>query len=206
MEGPVSKGNRRIYTHDEAARIVELFEDILDKYDIKIPSPEDDERGADNDAKLYGSVYSDLLDDVENCIINLLHKYELGAEIIKYIFSGSNTEEHRISACTKDGIWLVGAVDDYYFEAKVCDTASGFGIDNGRVIKLFASKGRGQEIFAFERGWDKYPESAHEGLCQALVRFCESLPMQDIWKNTFRKERHFLVIENSVLEYENDNT
>ena len=79
-----------IYTHDEAARIVELFEDILDAHGIKIPSPEDDEREPDNEAKLYGSVYWELLDDVENSIIDLLHKYERGAEIIKYIFSGRN--------------------------------------------------------------------------------------------------------------------
>ena len=78
-----------IYTHDEAARIVELFEDILDVHGIKIPSPEDDEREADNEAKLYGSVYWNLLDDVETSIIDLLHKYEQGTEIVKYIFSGS---------------------------------------------------------------------------------------------------------------------
>lgn len=61
-----------IYTHDEAALIVEMFEKVLDNYGIKIPSPEDDERESDNDAKLYGSVYSDPLDDVESRIIDLL--------------------------------------------------------------------------------------------------------------------------------------
>lgn len=85
-------------------------------------------------------------------------------------------------------------------------TASGFGIDYGRVIKLYGYKSRGQVIFVFERGWNKYPSGAHKGLCQALVRFCESLPAQDIWRNTFRKERRFLVTKDSILEYENDNT
>lgn len=66
-----------------------MFENILDAYGIKIPSPDDDEREPDNEAKLYGSVYWDLLDDVENSIIELLHKYEQGAEIVKYIFSGN---------------------------------------------------------------------------------------------------------------------
>lgn len=51
-----------IYTRDEAMLIVEMFEDVLDTYNIKVPSPEDDEREPDNEAKLYGSVYSDLLD------------------------------------------------------------------------------------------------------------------------------------------------
>lgn len=47
-----------IYTRDEAMLIVEMFEDVLDTYNIKVPSPEDDEREPDNEAKLYGSVYS----------------------------------------------------------------------------------------------------------------------------------------------------
>ena len=33
-----------IYTRDEAMLIVEMFEDVLDTYNIKVPSPEDDER------------------------------------------------------------------------------------------------------------------------------------------------------------------
>lgn len=94
--------------------------------------------------------------------------------------------DHKIAACTKDGIWLLGTVDDYIFEAKVCDEASGFGIDCGRVIKLHARKycedKKGKEIFAYERGWDKYPRGKHKGVAQALIRFCESLPEQDIWR------------------------
>ena len=61
-----------IYTRDEAMLIVEMFEDVLDTYNIKVPSPEDDEREPDNEAKLYGSVYSDLLDNVEESLIEFL--------------------------------------------------------------------------------------------------------------------------------------
>ena len=115
--------------------------------------------------------------------------------------------EHTIAACTNDGIWLLGTVDDYIFEAKVCDEASGFGIDCGRVIKLHARKycedKKGKEIFAYERGWDKYPRGKHKGVAQALIRFCESLPEQDIWRHTFyKKVRRFLVTEDDVLEYD----
>lgn len=112
--------------------------------------------------------------------------------------------DHTITAYTPDGIWLLGKVDGYDFQAKVCDEASGFGIDCGRVIKLHASKSRGQEIFAYERGWDKFPRGAHKGLAQALIRFCESLPVQDIWRLTFKTERRFLVTEDDVLEYEEE--
>lgn len=60
-----------IYTRSEAADIVELFEMVLDKYDTRIPSPEDDEREPDNEAKLYGSTYFNLLDEVEAKIVSL---------------------------------------------------------------------------------------------------------------------------------------
>lgn len=78
-----------IYTHDEAMLIVEMFEDILDTYNIKVPSPEDDERELDNEAKLYGSVYSDLLDDVEASLIALLDRHKKHAAIVTNEFSGT---------------------------------------------------------------------------------------------------------------------
>lgn len=79
----------KIYTHDEAAKIVELFEDVLGNYGIKIPSPEDDEREADNVAPLYGSVYSELLDGVENNLIDLLVRHKNADEVITDEFSGT---------------------------------------------------------------------------------------------------------------------
>lgn len=54
-----------IYTRDEAARIIEMFEDILVANGISVPSPEDNDRDPDDKLGLYGSVYSDLLDKVE---------------------------------------------------------------------------------------------------------------------------------------------
>lgn len=71
-----------IYTREEAANIVELFENILDQNGIKIPSPEDDEREPDNAACLYGSTYYDLLDDVEYLLINMSNRQRDGAKVI----------------------------------------------------------------------------------------------------------------------------
>lgn len=82
----VAKDDQPIYTHDEAARLVELFEDVLSRYDIHVPSPEDDEREEDNEVGLYGSTYSDLLDEVEERLIELL---EGSRSIVKYEYSGS---------------------------------------------------------------------------------------------------------------------
>lgn len=61
-----------IYTRDEAARIVEMFENILVENEISIPSPEDDDRDPDDKLGLYGSVYSDLLYGVENVLIGII--------------------------------------------------------------------------------------------------------------------------------------
>lgn len=79
-----------MYTYDEAAQIVDLFESLLDKYNVRIPSPEDEERDEDNEAKLYGSVYSDLLDSVEDELIDILHRYShTDGAIIINVFSGT---------------------------------------------------------------------------------------------------------------------
>lgn len=78
----------KIYTHDEAALIVDFFEEVLDKYGLKIPSPEDDERGEENDAKLYGSVYSELLDNVEEKLCEMLTRQASGSIVVRDEFSG----------------------------------------------------------------------------------------------------------------------
>ena len=61
-----------IYTRDEAADIVEMFEMILFDNDVSIPSPEDDERDPDDRLGLYGSVYYDLLDAVEDRLLSII--------------------------------------------------------------------------------------------------------------------------------------
>lgn len=53
-----------------AIDIVEVFEDLLEKFDIVVPAPGDEEDRAktDNAASLYGCVYGDLLNDVTDII------------------------------------------------------------------------------------------------------------------------------------------
>lgn len=81
-------GNK-IYSRDEAMLIIEMFEDILIQHNIKIPSPEDDDREPDNDVGLYGSTYSDLLDNVEDKLIEILEHHTTDSEVIHNEFSGS---------------------------------------------------------------------------------------------------------------------
>ena len=79
----------QIYTHDEAMLIVEIFEGLISRYDIKIPSPEDDERDIEDDTGLYGSTYSELLDAVEQKLVELLEKHDANTEVIQDEFSGT---------------------------------------------------------------------------------------------------------------------
>lgn len=63
-----------INTRVIAADIVEHFDDLLTAHGIKVPSEEDDQRGADNDAALYGMVYWNLLDDVERIVADAANR------------------------------------------------------------------------------------------------------------------------------------
>ena len=81
--------NGAIYTHDAAMTIVESFEHLLVKHNVYIPSPEDDERDPDDKVGLYGSVYSDLLDEIESLLCGIIHRAQDGAKIVEGAFSGT---------------------------------------------------------------------------------------------------------------------
>ncbi len=85
----------KFYTRSEAAEIIELFEDILDQYDVSVPSPEDNERDKENMVGLYGSTYSDLLDSVESAIIDIAEKSKT-AEIVTDELNDFDDEEDTI--------------------------------------------------------------------------------------------------------------
>lgn len=85
----INLANDKIYTHDEAMLIVEMFEYILAQHNIKVPSPEDDGREPENDIGLYGSTYSNLLDNVENKLIEILERHTFNTEVIRDEFSGA---------------------------------------------------------------------------------------------------------------------
>lgn len=54
-----------------AAEIVEEFERVLDKYNIDVPSGDEDD-GNENRASLYGMTYFNLLDEVESMVAQAL--------------------------------------------------------------------------------------------------------------------------------------
>lgn len=76
-----------IKTREIAARIVDQFEDVLELADITVPSSGDGEKDPDNGASLYGSVYADLLDSVEQELIDILTGFDCNKDkIIPYTF------------------------------------------------------------------------------------------------------------------------
>lgn len=79
----------RVYTHDEATIIVEMFEDVLSKYNIHIPSPEDDDRDKDDMVGLYGTTYSNLLDSVEDRIQDIIERVKDNSTIVYGEYSGN---------------------------------------------------------------------------------------------------------------------
>ena len=59
-----------------------------------------------------------------------------------------------------------------YFQAKVYDEGSQFGINNGRISKLYASV-NGKVLFTYDRGWDVKPKDAfsQDALNELLAKF-----------------------------------
>ena len=102
---------------------------------------------------------------------------------VRRIFvEGEKMPEHPITIDCVWRNWLGGTVDSLPFAVKVCDVNSSYGIDNGRVIKLFLYSEDGErELAAYERGWSIYPSGSIEASMDALIAYCASLPNAEDW-------------------------
>lgn len=84
-----------VHTHDTAALIVEKFEDLLDSKNIEITCSDPDEQAErhqdGNQASLYGTEYSELLDGVESHLVDMLEDFKRsgGQRYIRDVFSGN---------------------------------------------------------------------------------------------------------------------
>ena len=72
----------KIYTRDEAMAIVELFEDVLERYGITLPSGEDEDRDPETSARLFGSTYYELVDAVEYNLVQMFLEHGLSCRNI----------------------------------------------------------------------------------------------------------------------------
>lgn len=100
----------------------------------------------------------------------------------------------------ESGGWQKGTTADYEFEAKVYDEPSEYGIENGRVSKLWVYKvvnGKKQTAFNYDRGWDvkattvkdkkvlktildKFPIAKEQSLHDLIDKFAK----MPTWKST----------------------
>ena len=65
--------------------------------------------------------------------------------------------------------WTLGHIGDYIFQIKLATNPSVFGINEGRIIKLWLARG-GSQIAHYERGWDRLPNTQRDlDLLQALI-------------------------------------
>ena len=71
-------------------------------------------------------------------------------------------------------MWQYGTINGAYYEAKVFDIGSQFGIDGGRISKLHVVK-NDRCIINYDRGWDITPadDEARDILRQIIERYNE---------------------------------
>ena len=90
MEGVTAESEKKpdaVFTREEAANIVEAFENVLEDQNITLSSPEDKEKDPDNAARLYGSTYYDLLDAIEEALKAVVKRVKDGSEVIEDQFN-----------------------------------------------------------------------------------------------------------------------
>jgi len=72
------------------------------------------------------------------------------------------------------GVWCVGRVGGYHFEALVFAESSQYGIDGGQVSKLYLwagpKKKRGETLAVYERGWELEPGDEVRPVVEFLVQ------------------------------------
>jgi hypothetical protein len=72
------------------------------------------------------------------------------------------------------GVWYVGRVGGYHFEALVFAESSQYGIDGGPVSKLYLWDGpkrkRGKALAVYERGWEQEPSEEVIPVVEFLVQ------------------------------------
>lgn len=79
--------------------------------------------------------------------------------------------------------WIQGIVykgkEVFEFSAKVYDNPSKYGINKGRVSKLWIApkNDRSNWLVNYDRGWDVKPSFGYKGMYKALMQELESLEL-----------------------------
>ena len=79
---------------------------------------------------------------------------------------------------TKENNWCNGKIgDEYWFEAKLFDKGSSFGIGEGRVSKLHITQ-NGVDVVCYDRTWDRHmrPSKQVRPAYDAIMSLLENAP------------------------------
>jgi hypothetical protein len=83
----------------------------------------------------------------------------------------------RVKFSDNGQIWINGTISPlgWTFEAKVYEEPSSFGIDGGKISKLFSRKSSGEDVFTYDRGWVKIPKTTlqimvYKAILKALAK------------------------------------
>jgi hypothetical protein len=87
----------------------------------------------------------------------------------------------------RDPLWVTGEYSDYYYGAKVYDEGSEYGINGGRVSKLYVRED-GESIVHYDRGWDSGNGKYITSIYGPLVEQLENLPPipEELWENAIQ--------------------
>lgn len=85
----------------------------------------------------------------------------------------------KITTMGQQNGWMSGTIEGgYEWEAKVYKEPSEFGINGGRVSKLYiwpAGQGQAPALVSYDRGWDKEPETPEvKANFKALLNYLEN--------------------------------
>ena len=85
----------------------------------------------------------------------------------------------NIEVTQKADGWMLGTIEGgYEWQAKVYEKPSEFGINGGRVSKLFirpVGLGWQPALISYDRGWDKRPETQDAKVVfETLINYLES--------------------------------
>lgn len=81
-----------VYTHDEASRIIVMFEDLLEVNDMKIPSVDDGidyEIDDEERSPIYGTEYSNLQDEIEGLLKLIIWRVQHGYDVVTDEYGGT---------------------------------------------------------------------------------------------------------------------
>ena len=65
-------------------------------------------------------------------------------------------------------MWYKGYVDGYHYQAKVYDEGSIYGINEGRISKLWMSRD-GRTVVSYDRGWDIRPDAEAQAAFEKII-------------------------------------